>query len=79
MGQRQRVMEICGQLLEDSPDKDIRAETLLMLARGMWGFQAEEVKRRYTEAVEAAEGTDQLVYVLAEAVMVLGKSLAPVA
>ena len=77
MGQRQRVMEICGQLLEDSPDKDIRAETLLMLARGMWGFQAEEVKRRYTEAVEAAEGTDQLVYVLAEAVMVLGKSLGP--
>ena len=43
----------------------------------MWGFQAEEVKRRYTEAVEAAEGTDQLVYVLAEAVMVLGKSLGP--
>ena len=59
----------CGRLLERSPDPTARADALVLLARAanVTGKLGESC-RRYRTAVEAAEGTDRLVRVLAEAV-----------
>jgi DNA-binding CsgD family transcriptional regulator len=77
VGHGERAKEICGYLLDRSADRDTRAQALVMLARQSLGLQAEDVKQKYTEAIEAAEGTNRLVYILAEAVMVLAKSVGP--
>ncbi len=77
VGHGERAEAICGYLLDRSADRDTRAQALVMLARQSLGLQAEDVKQKYTEAIEAAEGTNRLVYILAEAVMVLAKSVGP--
>ena len=53
-------------------------DALVMLARLAWSLdEMDELSERYEEAVAAAEGTDRLVDVLAQAVMVLSKERGP--
>ncbi len=78
LGRRERVMVTCQQVIHNSPSPSVRADALVMLARLAWsGGESEELVRRYREAVVAAEGTDRLVDVLGQAVMVLGKERGP--
>jgi hypothetical protein len=71
------VKETCGRLLNRSPGPADRADALVMLAKAWVTVDPEQTDRCYREAVEAAEGTDRLVGVLAQAVMMLRGSRGP--
>ena len=75
-GRRGRLRQTCLRALEVAPDADSRVDALVMLARVV-EFGDREQAQRYAEAVEAAEGSEKLVEVLAEAVMCLSKILGP--
>ncbi len=75
-GRRGRVRRTCLRALEVAPDAGSRVDALVMLAR-VAEFGDQEEAQRYAEAVEAAEGTEKLVEVLAEATMFVSGSLGP--
>ena len=75
-GRTERVREACLRALELAPDAAGRVDAQVMLARFAFNEEDEE-GLRWTEAVHAAEGSDKLLGVLAEAVMVLSKVLGP--
>ena len=77
-GQTTEVKATCQRVLDESPDRSTRVDALVMLARLAWSLdEMDELSERYEEAVAAAEGTDRLVDVLAQAVMVLSKERGP--
>ena len=77
-GRPERAKEACLRALERAPNGDDRVDALVMLARIANSVDDLEAARlRYTEAVEAAEGGERLVEVLAPAVMVLSKVIGP--
>ncbi len=77
-GRLERVEETCLRALDRAADADSRVDALVMLAR-LAGNRTDyaERKRRDTQAIEAAEGSEKLVGVLAQAVMGESKALGP--
>jgi DNA-binding CsgD family transcriptional regulator len=77
-GRTEGVKETCLRALELAPGPDGRLDALVMRARVAFSVNDDEAPY-WTEAVRAAEGSEKLVGVLAEAVITMSKVVGPLA
>ncbi len=77
-GRTEGVKEACDRALELAPGTDGRLDALVMRARVAFSVNDDEAPY-WTEAVRAAEGSEKLVGVLAEAVITMSKVVGPAA